>query len=71
MGINPQFKLKSLFWEATLRCNAYCEFCGSRCGDYSVKQLIDEEINSETICKCFKEIASVYDPKSVMINVTG
>ena len=25
-------KLKNLFWETTLRCNAYCKHCGSRAG---------------------------------------
>ena len=64
-------QLSSLFWEATLRCNAYCEFCGSRCGDYSLEKLINEELSAETICNCFQEIAHAYDPQSIMLNITG
>lgn len=63
-------RLRSLFWETTLRCNAYCEFCGSRCGDYNAEQLKDE-VNADVVCKCFSEIAQAYDPKNIMINVTG
>ena len=64
-------QLRSLFWEATLRCNAYCEFCGSRCGDYSVNTLNDEEVSGEIICNCFREIANAYDSTSIMLNITG
>ena len=64
-------QLCSLFWEATLRCNAYCEFCGSRCGDYSVKTIKDEELSAEIICNCFREIAHAYDSQSIMLNITG
>ena len=63
--------LHTLFWEATLRCNAYCKFCGSRCGDDSAEALRREEVSSEIICNCFKKIAEVYDSKGIMINVTG
>lgn len=64
-------QLRSLFWEATLRCNAYCEFCGSRCGDYAVKTLKEEELSAEIICNCFQEIAHAYDSQSIMLNITG
>lgn len=62
--------LQSLFWEATLRCNAYCEFCGSRCGDLP-PDLLRQELTSEEICRCFREIAEACNPENVMINVTG
>lgn len=64
-------ELHTLFWEATLRCNAYCKFCGSRCGDDSAEALRREEVSLEIICNCFKKIAEVYDSKGIMINVTG
>lgn len=68
MASNP---LRTLFWEATLRCNARCAFCGSRCGEHSVPALLAEELNTDEICSCLREIAGAYDPKTVMINVTG
>ena len=34
-----QWPLRSLFWEATLRCNAFCAFCGSRCGETRTEEL--------------------------------
>ena len=64
-------ELRSLFWEATLRCNACCEFCGSRCGDTPAKEAEAAELSAETICRCFREIAEAYDPSGIMINVTG
>ena len=61
-----EYRLKTLFWEATLRCNAFCEFCGSRCGEVSCN-----EISGEKIEKVFEDIADAYNPGSIMINVTG
>lgn len=71
MKVESSNRLQSLFWEATIRCNAYCEFCGSRCGDYSVEELKNEELSTDTICNCFREIAQAYDPKGIMLNITG
>lgn len=70
MKNNFSNRLRSLFWEATIRCNAYCEFCGSRCGDHS-PELITNELTPGVICNCFKEIAEAYDAHNIMINVTG
>lgn len=61
-----EYRLKTLFWEGTLRCNAFCEFCGSRCGEVSCN-----EISGEKIEKVFEDIADAYNPGSIMINVTG
>ena len=61
------FPLRVLFWEATLRCNAYCEFCGSKCGDVSYA----DELSSNEICHAFKQIAERYDASQIMINVSG
>lgn len=62
--------LKTLFWEATLRCNAKCVFCGSRCGEKK-QQAISSEVSSEEICACFKEVSERYNARDIMINVTG
>lgn len=61
------FPLRTILWETTLRCNAYCEFCGSRCGD--VKP--ENELTAEEICNTFKHIAEKYDATKIMIDVTG
>ena len=60
-------KLRNLFWEATLRCNAGCPFCGSRCG----RQSELKEVDSGTLIKTFESIAGAYDAHSIMVNVTG
>ena len=48
MSIDNEYGLTTLFWEATLRCNARCEFCGSGCGDVSCfpDELTGDEIRS-------------------------
>lgn len=63
---NP--KLDTLFWETTLRCNAKCKHCGSRAGE-NVK--FEDELNGEEVKKVFKEVASKYDAKEILIAVTG
>lgn len=60
------YPLRDLFWEATLRCNAYCAFCGSRCGD-----TVSEELSTEEILAAFRSVAEAYDARQIMINVTG
>ena len=60
------YPLRDLFWECTLRCNAYCAFCGSRCGEVTSQELTTEEILS-----AFRDVAEKMDPKKIMINVTG
>lgn len=61
--------LNSLFFEVTLRCNARCEHCGSNCGDIIQK----DEITKDEIFKVLEDIrnAGLYDPKTVMLNITG
>lgn len=63
---NMQYPLKNLFWECTLRCNAFCAFCGSRCGEIRSRELTEGEILS-----AFRDVAEKMDPKTIMINVTG
>ena len=60
-------ELRHLFWEATLRCNAGCPFCGSRCGSYSGLR----EVDSDSLIKTFESIADAYDARGIMVNVTG
>lgn len=62
-----KYPLRVLFWESTLKCNAYCQFCGSKCGD--VTNL--DELSKEEICCVFKQIAERYDAAQIMINVSG
>lgn len=64
---NVKYPLRILFWESTLRCNAYCEFCGSRCGDIDCSN----ELSKEEICHVFRQIADRYDASNIMINVSG
>ena len=67
MSNRLSFPLRVLLWESTQRCNAYCEFCGSRCGDVSCL----DELTKEEICTVFQQIAENYDASQIMINVTG
>lgn len=64
---NGNAPLRNLFWEATLRCNAGCPFCGSRCG----AQPIYQEADADTVIKAFESVARAYNPNSIMVNVTG
>ena len=54
-------------WESTLRCNAFCEFCGSSCN----AQAASDELSSAEIRGLFQRIAERYDASDIMINVTG
>ena len=63
-------ELRALFWEATLRCNAYCSFCGSKCGGNGGNKNTDE-LTGDEISAVFRQIAERYDPNKIMINVTG
>lgn len=63
---NNRYELKTLFWETTLRCNAYCEFCGSRCGDVR-----SEEVSGEEVLETFRRVAEAFGTEEIMINVTG
>ena len=58
--------LRTLFWEATLNCNAGCPFCGSSCGGAPV-----EDLESSTVLRAFASAAAAYDPAGIMVNVTG
>lgn len=63
---NGDYPLRTLFWEATLRCNARCDFCGSGCGGSNA-----EEVEGALICQALRQVAEAYEPSGVMLNVTG
>lgn len=60
-------ELNYLFWECTLRCNLKCLHCGSDCKkDSSIK-----DMPLSDFLPVLDEISGEYDPKKVMIAVTG
>lgn len=61
-------KLKNLFWETTLRCNANCRHCGSRASE-NLK--LEDELTTKEIKKTLQDIANKYDAREILINVTG
>ena len=61
----------TLFWEATRRCNAYCTFCGSRCGDAAGAKTREAELTAGEILAAFSDVANAYDATRIMVNVTG
>lgn len=61
------WRLETLFWEATKRCNAHCAFCGSGCGH----EPMAGELTTQEILRTFREIAGDTDATRIMINVTG
>lgn len=65
--IRKNHKLTYLFWECTMNCNFYCKHCGSNAG----RKRFKGELTTEEIKNAFKDIADQYDPKKIMIAVTG
>lgn len=61
-------KLTNLFWETTLRCNAFCKHCGSRAGE---NINIEEELTTDEIKNVLKSIADKYNTESIFLNITG
>lgn len=59
-------KLTYLFIELTDQCNLNCLHCGSSC-----LQAKRHHINTDQLLRALKEVAQDYDPKSVMICLTG
>jgi len=60
--------LTYLFWECTLKCNLGCQHCGSSCGLENKSQ---EELSTDEIKNVFASIAKDFDPKQIIIAVTG
>ncbi|MBN2723492.1 MAG: radical SAM protein [Deltaproteobacteria bacterium] len=60
-------ELRYLFWETTRECNLSCLHCGSDCSaDPEIKGVETEKIKS-----VFYEIAQRWDPRGIMLVVTG
>jgi radical SAM enzyme (rSAM/lipoprotein system) len=69
-GVKLKTKLHDLnyfFWETTLRCNLNCRHCGSECGNDKVLP----ELPAHKVLQVFKDIASNYEAKDIMVAVTG
>ena len=64
-----EHRLTGLFLEMTLKCNAHCEHCGSRCGDVFNKS----ELSTQEFKDVLKSIADApgYCANKIMLNVTG
>lgn len=60
--------LSYLFWECTLNCNLGCQHCGSSCGSGAPSE---GELNTDEIKNAFEDIAKNFNPKDIMIAVTG
>ncbi len=59
--------LDYFFWETTLKCNLTCRHCGSDC----TRNPQMPEISGNKVISVFKDIASHYDAKRIMVAVTG
>lgn len=60
--------LTYLFWECTLKCNLSCRHCGSSCSPQTNN---NDELSVNEIKLVFKSIAKDFNPKKIMIAVTG
>ncbi len=60
--------LTYLFWECSLRCNLSCQHCGSSCGPERINK---DELTTEEIKNVFCTIAEDFNPKQIMVAVTG
>jgi radical SAM protein with 4Fe4S-binding SPASM domain len=65
--LRREHKLTYLFWECTLNCNFFCQHCGSNAGH----KIFNDELKTEEIKKVFTDIAARYNPKEIMIAITG
>lgn len=59
--------LRYLFLEVTRRCNLACAYCGSSCSSKPTRDEMPISLWIETI----RQIAADFDPKRIMIAVTG
>ena len=64
---NKNYPLRTILWETTLRCNANCIFCGSRC----ICQTSVDELKADEVISAFRNIAEKTDASQIMVNVTG
>jgi radical SAM protein with 4Fe4S-binding SPASM domain len=59
-------RLSHLFWETTRACNLRCRHCGSDC---TVRKA--DELTTGEIKEAFRSIAVDFDPRHIMVSVTG
>lgn len=59
--------LTYLFWECTLRCNLDCKHCGSDC----LTKSDCPDMPLEDFLKVLDEISTQYDPRKIMLALTG
>lgn len=50
-----------------MNCNFFCEHCGSSAG----RKVFPDELKTEEIKKAFREIAEDFNPKEIMVAITG
>lgn len=60
-------RLMFLFFELTQSCNLSCRHCGSSCASSSQSYVLSKDV----VINLLKSIASRYNPKSIMICITG
>ncbi len=65
---SAEHRLRYLFWESTLSCNLNCRHCGSDCSSIRDTRL---DLTTDEIIEGFESIATRYDPKGIMIAITG
>ncbi len=61
------YPLRTILWETTLKCNAHCSFCGSRCTSHTNKN----ELQKEEVINLFKHLSLQTEARNIMVNVTG
>ena len=59
--------LTYFFWECTLRCNLNCLHCGSDC----ISNYSQPDMPLEDFLKVADEVKTQFDPKTVLIAITG
>lgn len=62
-----EHELRYLFFEISRRCNIHCRYCGSGC----TPEEREHELSTEEWISIIDQIAEDFDPKRVMIAVTG
>ncbi|MDX9721359.1 MAG: radical SAM protein [Myxococcota bacterium] len=60
-------ELRYLFLEVTRRCNLHCRYCGSSC----TPKEQSAELSTEAWLEIIEQIAHDFDPKRIMVAVTG
>lgn len=65
-AVTRAHRLSHLFWETTRACNLRCRHCGSDC---TVKKA--DELTTGEIKEAFRSIAEDFDPRHIMVSVTG